>query len=125
MDAKTLALYLGCKIKHNSGGKMTYTLVGITTLPSNYGEVDLKDEMGNNCRDYIKNIKLLLRPLSSMTEEEATQWLRMENNSDVFFKTDEWYSQLNDARKTSWLLSKGFDLFGLLESGDAIDSTKI
>ena len=55
-----------------------------------------------------KEPKLILRPLSDMTKEEKDQ-------AFVLSKADE----------IVYLLKCGFDLFGLIESGQAIDKTKM
>ena len=70
-------------------------------------------------------IKLILRPLSSMTEDELKecdidlgQILLAQFPKDgglKFFSPNQFI----------WLLNKSFDLFGLIESGLALDATKI
>lgn len=59
-----------------------------------------------------------------MTEEERNEGLL------IFVNTNEAYSvktkdrvQLGDAARVHFLLSKHFDLFGLIEAGLAIDQT--
>jgi hypothetical protein len=65
--------------------------------------------------------KLLLRPLPDMTEEEKTE---------LYYLDDHALHELGDGTGYAlpyvftWCLSKGFDLFGLIESGLAIDKTK-
>lgn len=71
-------------------------------------------------------IKLLLRPLSDMTEEEFDY---------MFFKQPGYVSieskVVADKRfdisphQVAFLLSKGFDLFGLIDARLAIDKTKM
>ena len=56
--------------------------------------------------DY-NQIKPILRPFSSLTEEEKNQL--------VNFQSKQWM----------YLLELGIDLFGLIESGQAIDSTTL
>jgi hypothetical protein len=68
----------------------------------------------------LKDFKLLLRPLSDMTEEEkeniqGTDWGFLETNYDWEFSPETFI----------YLLSKYFDLFGLIEAGLAIDKTKL
>ena len=104
-----------------------------------------------------KDWKIILRPLSDMTEEECMvlcgydkfkdvrELLKFEkedkgafieyrwkdsqiglddgyaySSSGVYYDKHEWTPEL-----TRYLLSKHFDLFGLIESGLAIDKTKI
>lgn len=110
MDAKTLALYLGCE---TNVGK----LVGIT-------ERNCLIEFRSQARIVrldFSEIKLLLRPLSSMTEEESKTYRELHDKlfEDGCLNGEAW------AQLTVHLLSKGFDLFGLIEKGDALDATKV
>lgn len=99
-------------------------------------------------RGKFEYIKPILRPLSSMTEEETEQYLRLKHNaysgeyeikiSDAGFwwlfkgiSTDQkfkFFGEILDesnAEQFQYLLSKSFDLFGLIEDGLAIDKTKL
>ncbi len=61
---------------------------------------------------YVQNynqIKLILRPLSDMTEEEKKDIMNL-NEMGIYEKVRYW-------------LSKHFDLFGLIDAGLAIDKT--
>lgn len=58
--------------------------------------------------------QLALRPLSSMNFDEKNEFLHREL---VLQKTSHEQSQ--------WLISKGFDIFGLISDGIAIDSNPI
>jgi hypothetical protein len=60
-------------------------------------------------------IKPLLRPLSDMTDREKHEVGKLSFIGNVHHQAE--------AAKTVWLLSKGFDLFGLIEDGMAIDKT--
>lgn len=126
MEAKTLALYLGCET--NLGTLITVKLDEAITSSKLGGYVNVTD---------FSQLKLLLRPLSSMTEEEALEWNEKfryfaEGSTEQYVR-DRLYliiQTVNENRgsnpdKVIWLLSKGFDLFGLIEKGEAIDSTKI
>lgn len=96
----------------------------------------------------VSCIKLYLRPLSDMTEEEGNQflhnhefvsyaWTNCVSTSRHCVRYDFTYHSSNRVRQGSlrfdelepkdftWLLSKGFDLFGLIEAGLAIDKTKV
>ena len=71
----------------------------------------------------IGKCKPILRPLSDMTEEECL-YLNV-----AFMVVEKW---AKTAHKETWgtaeflyLLKQGFDLFGLIESGQALDKTKI
>lgn len=67
--------------------------------------------------------KPILRPLSDMTEEEAFDLEAVGGSTEVFELTSIVYSF--DSHRMLWALKKGFDLFGLIESNLAIDSTKL
>jgi hypothetical protein len=59
---------------------------------------------------------LILRPLSDMTDEERAEAFTIKGkNAFVEF----------EAETTKFLLSKHFDLFGLIEAGLAIDKTTL
>jgi hypothetical protein len=87
----------------------------------------------NYYREYFDDIKLILRPLSSMTEEEAKEWqdkFRFFISGSPKYINDRLYViqqhvNLPETRFSSeqfaWLLSKGFDLFNLIENGYAIE----
>lgn len=81
-------------------------------------------------------IKLLLRPLSSMTEWDAIPIKRIlfHNHGVGTIKeviANDWYlnhigvRSLQSFEITKYLLSEGFDIFGLIDSGLALDATKI
>ena len=68
-------------------------------------------------------IKPILRPLSSMTGEEKKELEKIEKNeyvADAGIEQDIWTS-----KEFLYLLSKHFDLFGLIDAGLAIDKTKL
>lgn len=64
----------------------------------------------------IGGLRLILRPLSDMTEEEDQIEFPKHNRGE--FIDMHWYPE-----GYVWLLSKGFDLFGLIEEGLAVDKT--
>jgi hypothetical protein len=72
---------------------------------------------------YAEEVKLILRPLSSMTEEEATE---LDWNQRIGWES-RWDGigrpQVIYPREFHWLIKKGFDIFGLIESGLAIEKT--
>lgn len=93
--------------------------------------------------------KLVLRPLWDMKKEEALEIIQIENSAFIvkeikFFPMEEgenqftWSEELEPPHSAeSWsimdampeqfhyLLSRGFDLFGLIEAGIALDKTKM
>lgn len=66
--------------------------------------------------------KLVLRKLSDMTEEERAQKDRLKNMEDNY--TSAWEPLMNRAESIKYLLSKHFDLFGLIPAGLAIDKNQ-
>ncbi len=65
-----------------------------------------------------RNVKPILRPLSDITKGEIEQC--------SYFFTNTSRSILEDgAQRTFYLLKQGFDLFGLIDAGIALDKTKI
>lgn len=90
---------------------------GILDLEHNYGDV-LRDAFYYN---EIKDIKPYLRPMSSMTEEEEKEYAKIVVKSqDCSFENSESATTMaND-----WLLSKGFDVRGLISKKLAIEVTE-
>jgi hypothetical protein len=79
--------------------------------------------------------KLLLRPLSDMTEEEAKCWYDFRGRYQITNPKcaienvyrglySEGHNGMQVAELTRHLLSKGFDIFDLIPAGLAIDRTK-
>ena len=69
--------------------------------------------------DKIKSIKPYLRPLSSMTKEEDKEYAKViVKSQDCSFENSESATTMvND-----WLLSKGFDVRGLISKGLALEA---
>jgi hypothetical protein len=102
-------LYLGCEMQTEKGAKF---ILEPQHFPSNW-----KDE-------YIfTKAKPILRPLSDMTNEEEKIAYKLEFNQDrvesqlneYFYSVDCWLPQT-----TIYLINQGFDLFGLIESGQSL-----
>lgn len=65
----------------------------------------------------------ILRRLESMTGEECDKYNRI---SDSLFSLAEGVNQVRQASAAiSYLINLGFDLFGLIESGEALDAETI
>jgi hypothetical protein len=110
-----LHLYLGCEVKWNTN---IVTLIDTDGINCNvFGE-----PLFSKSNTSIKNIKPILRPLSDMTEDEHKEWQNIRFNREFKLKP-----VLTDAEYESfrYLLSKHFDLFGLIEAGLAIDATTL
>lgn len=69
----------------------------------------------------ISEIKLLLRPLSSMTEEEMEEFGVLIQHRELCRMDSGWKLFKGTPENFRWLLSKGFDLFNLIQEGHAID----
>ncbi len=99
-----LHLYIGCDYKLTCWGP--------------YGAI-IKlgaGDIGASFRDG----KLVLRHLSDMIEEESGQYWA------IIAETNSFHHQIErDSERTRYLLSRGFDLFGLIESGLAIDKATL
>jgi len=118
-----LHLYLGCEIYSRNVNEIIGKLEGV---------------QGNIIHFRVRGVwyspkwvgyQLVLRPLSDMSEEEkknisfdAYKVLRKEQ-SRIATGTERAVTWA--ARQTEYLLKQGFDLFGLIEAGLAIDKTKL
>lgn len=70
----------------------------------------------------LSKVKLYLRPLSDMTVPEATEMKSlMGRQTDGVHPV---YILVHSPYSFSYLLKQGFDLFGLIEAGLAMDKTK-
>jgi hypothetical protein len=105
-----LHLYLGCNIdfEDEHGDIRTGKLLRVKYNHECSAVIDC------NGKRYYRNteeLQLHLRPLTAMTEEEekTVYTIKGENALNEF-----------EAQSTLFLLSKHFDLFGLIESGNAI-----
>jgi len=74
----------------------------------------------------IWKVEPILRPLSDMTEEEYATMLIIANQNNIkILERDEIVLRQTAPEIMRYLLSKSFDLFGLIDAGLAIDKTKI
>lgn len=114
-----LHLYIGCQVEaivhyQTTSRRVQGKLVGVDNgIPI----LRLKDINGIEWdNDYKTNeITLILRPLSSMTEEERNELRALQPAGEDMF----WVKNLGIP--AFYMLSKGFDLFGLIDSGLAIE----
>lgn len=142
-----LHFYLGCQVLIESemfgvNGKPD-KIIDILTQVNADGSVECKNHTPPE-----DDFKPILRPLSSMTEEEAKELLRIryarngwaepiyERHSSIcidfkFASSDGKFNQTQldwdmlDAASVAYLISKGFDLFNLIPEGKAIDATSL
>lgn len=131
-----LHLYLGCDVYMDNPH---------AAFHKDILDVDLLERLYNDLP--MKCYKLILRPLSDMTGEEAAKFIeigtsvydfigirkvdRYEVMFDVGYATSTrtWLKHLRfnelKAEQFTFLLSKHFDLFGLIESGLAVNAAEI
>lgn len=127
--------YLGCEVITEKGTIWTLE-------PSNF--------LSNWQSSYFLNSKPLLRPLSDLTKEEAIEVTKpvvvygdipnartYDTYESAFGKTVVfWGDGLREryipedethfcSEQFTYLIKKGFDLFGLIESNQAVDKTKL
>lgn len=108
-----LHLYYGCEVaRYDSEGVRYKVAVNKAWL------IEAFEKGGKNFYTY----KLLLRPLSDMTEGEKDEYYKHRGFGWIYNLEKQ---MSKDAAGTRFLLSKSFDIFGLIESGLAIDKTKI
>ena len=68
----------------------------------------------------IEEIKPYLRPISSMTEEENEEWIKV---SDMKFDMEDGFVYVYDAHLSfDWLNEHHFDYRGLIEKGLALEA---
>lgn len=132
-----LHLYIGCETDQG-------LLIGMVNCDNDKEDIQCVCLMkeGGLVNGSIKNIKPILRPLSDMTEEEALEcyescWQghqiddvnKARHIRELFSEeSDPDYAYGNvtgNAKVFRWALFKGFDLFGLVEAGLAIDKTTL
>lgn len=68
----------------------------------------------------LSDIKPILRPLSSIKESEIIQLMNLSVGDVNVFRVDNPNTHKFSATQFVYLLQQGFDIFGLIESGQAI-----
>jgi len=120
-----LHLYIGCEIigEYQDEQRNGY----LTGLHGEYGpEIQFFTEDEVNVHEHPEyndydQVKLILRPLSDINQEDmnaVSRSMHMDDKNYVI-TCNTWKPE-----EFMYLLSKGFDLFGLIEAGLAIDKTK-
>lgn len=122
-------LYLGCVVEDENcpKGKVA-VLDSVDTNGDCY--VNYYDTNGNCNTDAVLGsvelFKPILRPLSDMTDDECKHEGMILNklwqNYDKFSNRG---SKDTVAEQIEYLLSRHFDLFGLIEAGESIDATTL
>ena len=119
-------MYVGCNVMRPDG-KTILPLIGIL------GDIAIFREIGDVDEKYgcIDKCKPILYPLSSLTEGFDEELLAMkpyigEENKSLFDWTCRKENTIEaHAIRVAYLLSHHFDLFNLIESGEAIDVTTL
>lgn len=123
-----LHLYLGCEVEYGYEGRRS--IGDLHGLDPKFGwKVFTRRPIPDYHTVRTELIKLILRPLSDMTDQEMDEvWYGHEPKNVLVMD----YKNSGITRKvalcserTRYLLSKGFDLFGLIAAGLAIDKTLI
>lgn len=147
-------LYLGCELDTDCHGQgiqghmpISFKELDADNLATILYQLS-NDDWGHYC-------KPILRPLSDMQPKEAEEYFKIENSRDGvsgfvsakgnilvnWYNDNGWGTTTADgnemivkqnkliknpsANQFVYLLSKHFDLFGLIESGEAVDKTKL
>lgn len=86
-----------------------------------YGSILVDNEMDDiQYYPLIDDIKPYLRPMSSMTEEESTEFAMLQTD----FYSDGWLYPIAAVNMVNWLNAHHFDYRGLIEKGLAIAVTE-
>lgn len=103
-------LYIGCKVKTDHRG--IFTLQGVSLHSS--GRLRAFTNDTHLC--FVDELTPILRHLADMTLEEYDEVIKMEKIGG---------GMESMAAATAYALSRHLDLFGLIESGQAIDATTL
>ena len=117
-----LHLYLGCEVICflNSENPAVKPVKAILCAENHnkHGFISLNAAL-------VVHAKPILRPISDMTEEEAREGEIWGVWHDVNLMGEDWDTFGFSPHNFKHLLSKGFDLFGLIEAGLAIDKSTL
>jgi hypothetical protein len=83
---------------------------------------NLEQAIAERVKYPIEWIKLILRPLSSITDDERMDWELIGLSCP---NADKYKTAIMEAEATLFLLSKHFDVFGLIDAGLALDATTL
>ena len=117
-----LHLYLGCECKMTKPGYHAVHELGLSA--------DTSFALNGKLLKYFiepttkAELKPFLRPLSDMTEDEEMEAKTLHFNLSEKDAHSTTRIEVM-AGMTHWYLSKGFDLFGLIDAGLAINKTKL
>lgn len=127
------------KTKGDSEAYTTGTIVGVNydkhydraweveVLVDRYCNVNGEVLLNRYCHFGYDNVLPILRPVTDMTEAEDIETSRI--GAKAYYKQEDQsamtYLNLQFAAENHYLLSCGFDLFGLIQAGLAVDQTKL
>lgn len=119
-------LYLGCVVEIIADGQRGQLLsVDMENhLQVVWGGDTLESWQFRNI-ETPEEIKLLLRPLDSMMEEDLQQIGYQDGHDVKDFTVEDWSLTYYSPQQFLYLLKNSFDLFGGIQQGWAIDLTKI
>jgi len=117
-----LHLYVGCDVEYC---KETYFLGAIHVFPQKDTDEYMVNIWASGLCDTVPytEIKPILRPLSDMTGDEQVEYIKLTK-----LVTDGVHTvqiRIDTPESFLWKIYHRFDLFGLIESGLAIDKTKL
>lgn len=120
-------LYLGCEVLTHKN--KIHHLTDVCSIGGDFQKYHTIGKFDSFPTDWNIDNKLVLRPLSDIKEEEdqeinaefGSRYL-VENLKEGKYYAIDIHQQFDVTKR---LLRMGFDLFGLIESGLAIDKTKI
>lgn len=118
-------LYIGCDVQRDHGGIIEHgKLVGVSASEVEPGKTVTIINVGlDHFHEwYVEETVLILRPLSDITEEEQDYVWHATEPIGVFEMTfgTQCRKVVLCPDRTKFLLSKGFDLFGLINEGLAV-----
>lgn len=108
-----LHLYLGCEVKTNKYGVGLLDSVSKTCV-----HVEFEKSINGF---FFDDVKLLLRPLSDMTDKETIDVKKHYDPVEKYIETGTFI--VANGKLHAYLLKQRFDLFNLIEDGLAIDKT--
>jgi hypothetical protein len=121
LSVQDLAMFIGCKVIHEEDFTQECTMVGID-IKSEFDSIFLQVDRRVIISCSPDKIKPILRPISDMTELEEDQFAEFVAASNA---NDKEGCLKEMGIITKRLIELQFDVFGWIEKGIAIDSTKV
>ena len=105
----------GVKVQHQRQDYLD-EIQTVEHISRQYGEIETESVLG-----FVDDFKPYLRPMSSMTEEEAMEYANCGNIIAISHQND---YLIPNPKSVNWLLEHHFDFRGLIEKGLAIEVTE-